>query len=505
MSTKIYLFPDTNLFIQCKPLGELDWSKWEEYDEVCLLVSRPVQAEIDRQKGGGNSRLAKRARSTSSRFGDILLSEKDYYEVRNAKPIVRLYLRQDIKPDESLSDRLMYNERDDQLVGIAAKFSKDHPENTVFILTHDIGPMASAKMVGVKFNKIPDEWLLAPETSESDKKIGQLQAELTRLKKTEPNIEIRFENEATGDTDFNIEMDVYSALTEDQISSLLEHITSAIPPESEFGSKEADENEFTGLNNFASLSAILGKRTFTPATDEDITSYKDVHYPAWIQSCEEYLRDLHNHLNKSTNFPEATAWISNTGTRPAEDALVTLVAHGNFLTLPPKEDEEINKLKKPALPMPPEAPQGRLETIKSPFQQFNRPYSVMPFSDLDELASTLSHINHRGRDSNAFYYHERPENPVKSFSLTCKQWRHQDEEEPFQAILCFERSPGKISGALEVKVQAANMADPVVRHESISIKVTDISAFERAEQLVKSLIRNATAHRRAPLDIRVKR
>ena len=29
MSEKIlYLFPDTNLFIECKPLAELDWSEW---------------------------------------------------------------------------------------------------------------------------------------------------------------------------------------------------------------------------------------------------------------------------------------------------------------------------------------------------------------------------------------------------------------------------------------------------------------------------------------------
>lgn len=403
----------------------------------------------------------------------------------------------------------MYNERDDQLVGIAAQFSKDHPENTVFILTHDIGPMASAKMVGVKFNKIPDEWLLAPETSESDKKIGQLQAELTRLKKTEPNIEIRFENEATGDSDFNIEMDVYSALTEDQISSLLEHITSAIPPESEFGSKEADENEFTGLNNFASLAAILGKQTFTPAADEETTSYKDEHYPAWIQSCEEYLRDLHNHLNKSTSFPEATAWISNTGTRPAEDALVTLSARGNFFITPPKENGEENEPNQVTLPMPPEAPKGKWETRNLLLRQFNESYDIKPPSGLDILTSVFADIDQpsflRNENPNAFYYHKHSETPVKSFSLTCKQWRHQDEEEPFQAILCFERSPGEISGALEVKVQAANMADPVIKHESINITVAEISALERAEQLVKSLIRNATAHRRVPLNIRVKR
>ena len=47
----IFLFPDTNLFIQCLPLVELDWSMWKQFDEVHLIVSRPVQEEIDNQTG----------------------------------------------------------------------------------------------------------------------------------------------------------------------------------------------------------------------------------------------------------------------------------------------------------------------------------------------------------------------------------------------------------------------------------------------------------------------
>lgn len=43
-------FPDTNLFIQCRPLGELDWSEWADFEEVHLIVCRTVQREIDRQK-----------------------------------------------------------------------------------------------------------------------------------------------------------------------------------------------------------------------------------------------------------------------------------------------------------------------------------------------------------------------------------------------------------------------------------------------------------------------
>ena len=33
----LYLFPDTNVFIQCKPLEQLDWSEWQEFSEIHLL------------------------------------------------------------------------------------------------------------------------------------------------------------------------------------------------------------------------------------------------------------------------------------------------------------------------------------------------------------------------------------------------------------------------------------------------------------------------------------
>lgn len=67
MKQTLYLFPDTNLFIQCLDLQELDWSKWPDVAEVHLIVSLPVQQEIDKQKTlGQNSRVGRRARRTYS-------------------------------------------------------------------------------------------------------------------------------------------------------------------------------------------------------------------------------------------------------------------------------------------------------------------------------------------------------------------------------------------------------------------------------------------------------
>ena len=50
MKKILYFFPDTNLFIQCKPLKDIDWSDFNDFEEIHLIVSRPVQKEIDFQK-----------------------------------------------------------------------------------------------------------------------------------------------------------------------------------------------------------------------------------------------------------------------------------------------------------------------------------------------------------------------------------------------------------------------------------------------------------------------
>jgi hypothetical protein len=104
--------------------------------------------------------------------------------------VVKLSIRQDLKATPSLADRLDYGERDDQLIGIADAFLQENPHADVRVLTHDTGPMASAKMVGIAFIEIPDDWLLPPESTATDKRIASLETQVARLKAAEPRFSI---------------------------------------------------------------------------------------------------------------------------------------------------------------------------------------------------------------------------------------------------------------------------------------------------------------------------
>ncbi len=189
MAGVLYLFPDTNLFFQCRPLEQLDWNLWKDFDEVHLIVSRPVQVELDDHKGRGSNRRSDRARKASRLFRDIIKSADKQKTIRPTAPAVKMFVQLRIDPSAELS-KLDYDRHDDQLIGIAHAFATENSGAEVRVLTDDAGVIATADMVAFPCVEIPPEWLLPPETSDEQKRITALQMEIDRLKAAEPKVHI---------------------------------------------------------------------------------------------------------------------------------------------------------------------------------------------------------------------------------------------------------------------------------------------------------------------------
>ena len=133
----LYVIPDTNIFLQCKALEELDWAAtFPGIDTIFLTVPRVVVGEIDRLKNDGNARRAKRSRAAATRFREILRSESQQLTVRAENPRVILCFapRARLLP-ENYPD-LDFAINDDRLVGEALELSK---KEAVTILTNDVG------------------------------------------------------------------------------------------------------------------------------------------------------------------------------------------------------------------------------------------------------------------------------------------------------------------------------------------------------------------------------
>lgn len=440
MEQFLYLFPDTNLFIQCRPLEELDWSLWSEFSEVHLILSRPVQREIDDQKTRGNDRVGRRARKAYQRFRRAIDAEEGYELIRQSGPRVKLLLAQPSRPSSELSEVLDYRKADDEIVGHMHQFARQHHEQDVRLLTHDSGPMMTAKSLGLSFIAIPESWLLNPEPSEAEKENQRLRETIKRLAEG-PAFEVRF----------------------------------------------IDQNE-------TELSKIEGShRVPEPLTDADVaraiqslkerhprkTSYAVPHEfdprLRWIDRCEEILRNLHTEVYLESGGVPFDIVARNTGTRPGKDVLVAIATSGNLRIRPDSGDDGALYAQlqqgKMSLPSPPD-PRTALDlggTVRA--------LSVPRASD----------PNIR-RDPNTFYYKPGwPESPATSYSLECAQWRHGIGAEYFQGEIFVEHGVREARGTLECTIHADNLPTPVTRVVPVRIKVENVSVVDRANALVSAI------------------
>ncbi len=464
----LYLFPDTNLFIQCKSLNELDWSEWANFSEIHLIVCRPVLREIDNQKNRGNGRVSRRARKVHSMFRNIAINEKDYYLIRKSGPKVKLFLEPLIRPCSELSDRLDYSKPDDEIVGCLFTYVKQHPEAAVRLLTHDSGPMMTARGLGLSFISVKEDWILPPENNEANREITRLKNEIAQLKKAEPEFHIKCLDSNDIEVDsLEIKYPIYEPLSERDISEFVDLLRSKLPPTTIFSPRESEARLYPG---------------FLRRWNQAISKYKDEKYPSWIEECEDFLSGLHQKLEEQAK-PSFCFLVENRGTRPGNHALIYIASKGDFKICPPEKRE--TRLR---LPPPPKPPQEEEILNKLRYQDSIFPYQpILPY----HLPSYSSNVENR-RDPNGFYYKpNRSEMPVESFCLECEQWRHGTDAEDFAGDIFVDPSLNKISGALECVIHAENLSNPVRIVVPVKITVEKINTRDCADALVNDLLCSA--------------
>ena len=476
MEQNLFLFPDTNLFIQCKDLRELNWSEWKDFTEVHLIVCLPVQQEIDQQKSlGKNSRVGRRARKTySSLFRPIATGEKEYALIRNGDPKVKLFLESPSWPDPELSDRLDYSKPDNIIVGCLSRYAKANSETDVRLLTHDTGPMMTAKGLGLSVAPINDEWVLPPEHNKVERENVRLKNEIIQLKKSEPSFHIVcFDEDDTEVQKLEMECRVYEPLGDGDLDELLELLKRVKPMVTDFGDKKN-----SGRPTISNMNAIVPGPFVNPPSAREIAEYTATEYPEWIQDCRAVLSNLHESLQRRLGLPRIRFAIKNSGTRPGRDTLIEFRAQGQFKLVPPQDDhpdwsneEEDVSLR---LPPPPEPPRSRS------FAE-----SLSNIGSLDFLASSIHTPDPSDHDHNAFYYKpEFPEAPTHLISLACDQWRHGNEYEDFFVEIFADDSSGEAAGLLECVVQAENLSSPATKCVPIEINIIKMNTRDYAHNLV---------------------
>ena len=493
----LYLFPDTNVFIQCRPLHQVGWSEWEEFPEVHLIVSRPVQREIDNQKTRGNDRVGNKARSTSTLFRKIIENTQEFELINSSNPTVKLFLEALSRPSPELQDTLDYDKTDDEIVGCLHRFRRENPDAEARLLTNDGGPMMTARALELPFVVVNRDWLLQPENDEGEKEIIRLRNRVAQLEKAEPRFKIELVDE-DGKTLERLEVEhlIYEPLPDSEIDTLVESLTNHLPMRTNFTPGEPAEDE----KGITAGEWLDRKDAIGPPEDEDITKYRDREYPNWIRQCRKVLSELHQELQREVGRPMFELAVNNEGTRPGNDALVAIEATGNFKICPPPYRDEVDDdpEEELALPRPPRPPVGPQKPSSS--QHILGISGILDSVNL--LQRTASTFNtgpiflpppirpyERRRDPNGFFYKpDRPSEPGESFALECEQWRHGMGPEPFVGEIFFGTEQEEVRGLLRCEVHAENLTVPVSKQFPVRIAIRMATSTERARELVRKRI-----------------
>lgn len=485
----LYLFPDTNVLLHCKPLEQVDWSELGQWDQIEVLLTRPVQTEIDGLKGNGNARRAQRARAASSQIRDLLQSHGMALQLKAGNPAVRLCLRHDLRRDDSVKDLLDFGERDDQLVGIALAFHKSTTDE-VWLLTNDTGPMASASAVRLPYREVPGSWLLPPELDEAERREASLRAELARLKNLEPSFAIKLDPVRLSEEPLK----AYRDLTGVEIEELMTALLDRHPLCSDFGPMESMER--TPARSGATVVFPAAKEKYHPATKEEITEYRK-EYDEWKSECEKRLTDFAKALNYLTEWPTLSVSIENVGTRPADDALVVVYVQGEPLVQVPEKNEEgketlRSKLQQRIeLPQPPAAPRGRwifmdqfgLGRLIADMPRLAEAWPLvdppMPFRNVDAFKT----------DPNKLYRKSgKPGRPSRRIEYECAQWRHAQPAERLELNVLCPIAPNSHQGLLRVEVHAANLTQPAIAQMPLKMVLQEVSCYEIAKKALANLV-----------------
>ena len=494
----LHLFPDTNVFIECRPLEQLDWSRWSEFDEVHLVVCQTVLHEIDGQKNyHRRTRVRNRARAAFSMFAKLAKSGgTEHLTIRQSKPTVKLFLQLPGLPSPKLKDVLDYSYPDNKIVGHLYAYAEQHSDADVRLLTHDAGPTMSARNLELSVETVDESWRLPPEHSDTERENARLKDEIAKLRKAEPEFSITCVDDLGDEVEFLRQgWSAYGPLTDDEIDDLIQKLKRQHPIATDFGLRTPGRRPATySLDELRETG-----RASTLTNAEKIRRYNR-EYEEWIANCRAILSEIHTPLQDGIHPVMCYFEIENTGTRPGKSARVEFRATRGISVRPPPwqpewEEDESERVRQNRLrfPAPPKKPrvQRTIGSLLEPHLAQGLGQMAKAFlapDPLNNLVIPPPRLGRTERDSDAFYYTpNRPSEPSQEFALECQLWRHGIGPTSFEVEIHTSGESGSVSGQIECIVHCENLTEPVQLRVPVTIEVTAESTKSEANRIIDSL------------------
>ena len=440
------LFIDTNAFIQLRDLKDLPWAEvLPGVSMVRLMISRPVIEELDRFKSGTNARRRKRARLALKLVDEASQQASKSLMLKEAPVQIILELAPRARPNWEELEVLDPASPDDRLVAAAHAFG-----NNAIIFSYDSGPRIAARDIGLAALVPPEEWLLPPEQSDEQRKIGKLETQLKALQDSRPKLKIAFPqaDDSARIILYRPQLPVFDQAEAARLTKLYlqdnpqEEVPVTIYP--------------FGRANFYQEEGF---------SQENADQYRN-DYIQFSNKVAEYFQELHETLYRVGLAPSLQFKIENAGGGSAQQLIVFLETKGDIGLLAGQNDIE-SFVGSSALPEPPDLPKQR---------------SVIPLFHNMPTASP-----NKPRDPTGMYWYDRPELGGFNGSYGCENFRPGEVFNDTIGILPQTGLPAE--GILTVKAGANDLsaisASVDIRIENMPMDWHDDAVFELLPKFVQ--------------------
>lgn len=440
MKEKLILFIDTNLIFECKPLSELSWDFFG-YKEIILIVPMQALREIDNGKRSQKKRIRKRAGEFNKVYRNILKSSNDQLSIQNQKPKVTLTISsKDLPFGDPFPPTLDKSIPDHHIVNEMYLYQKTNPNIEIGLLAQDFAILSVAKQHGFLFLEIPDDWKLAPEPDDNDRKLLQSEEKIKKLENNSPKIlfAIEINDSLLQSQQIQIPFTIFPPLSMEEIDTLISTAIARFPLE--WSNKDLPMQR---------MAMMIGMRP----TESDLLQYQNKKHPEWVQNLRDYLKDIHEHLLVRNNSFEFTLLLSNEGFSHSFITILEIGARGDIVLMR-EAPATLN------IPAPPKSPIGR--SLNTLIPNYQKP----------SLSSTYfkNIALFQKKDPHKFYFYPSEEKNQKEFwKFSCKEFMHQQDPEKINIRVQVKIDSQQKSGLISYKVSARNLPIPV--QDQIQVKI----------------------------------
>lgn len=430
MEDEIVLFLDTNIFLHYQSFDQIAWSKLFGASKVEIIIPPVVVHELNKHK---DSHPKPRIRSRASDIIKKLLGlfENSLSEAINSSIIIRL---EDREPQIDFSFHQLSKEvNDDELIASILYLKTESPDKKVILVTSDFGLilLGKAKRQGIETYRLSDSYKLLDESDPNEKKISELQAELTKLKHTMPKVSLVF-NHGKDHRVFSLTTP-QPALTHIEIEKLLAEVKNKYPP---------IQNTPQETQSQDIQAAIRSLKTMYGVTSDDVDSYNSElleYYETYIQ----FLQERENYENFIGRTCELDIWVSNRGTAPAEDMDIYMHFPDGF--------ELFSEKKLPISPRPPKPPSKPRTAMEKMLESSRSLESALMANirsfDGPEPPSNISSFDIRRTNSYDVHFH-------------VERLKHNIAEATDKIFVNFASYDEAKSFEIDYSILVANLAEP---------------------------------------------